>query len=108
MPVENCFSLQWGYDGVDKFAVNENMGSAAQLKELIEEDGKAEIQYFAQEERPHNIDFSVAIEKLCSMYKMKEITIEEVGTYVFDMVCNNEDTLSDVYTFTINAYETFE
>lgn len=36
LPVENCFSLQWGYDGVDKFAVNENMGSAAQLKELID------------------------------------------------------------------------
>ncbi len=36
MPVENTFSLQWGYDGVDKFAVNEKMGSAAQLKELID------------------------------------------------------------------------
>lgn len=36
MPVENCNSLQWGYDGVDKFAVNEKMGSAAQLKELID------------------------------------------------------------------------
>ena len=36
LPVENCFSLQWGYDGVDKFAINENMGNAAQLKELID------------------------------------------------------------------------
>lgn len=36
MPVENCFSLQWGYDGVDKFAINEKMGNAAQLKELID------------------------------------------------------------------------
>ncbi len=36
MPVENTFSLQWGYDGVDKFAVNENMGNTNKLKELID------------------------------------------------------------------------
>ena len=36
MPVENTFSKQWGYDGVDKFAVNENLGSAAKLKELVD------------------------------------------------------------------------
>lgn len=36
MPIENTFSKQWGYDGVDKFAVNENLGSAEQLKELID------------------------------------------------------------------------
>ena len=36
MPVENAYSKQWGYDGVDKFAVNENLGSAEQLKELID------------------------------------------------------------------------
>ena len=36
MPVENTFSKQWGYDGVDKFAVNEKLGGAVQLKELID------------------------------------------------------------------------
>ena len=36
MPVENTFSPQWGYDGVDKFAINEKLGNAAQLKELID------------------------------------------------------------------------
>ena len=36
MPVENCFSLQWGYDGVDKFAINEKMGKAEDLKKLID------------------------------------------------------------------------
>lgn len=36
MPVENTFSQQWGYDGVDKFAVNEKLGGALQLKELID------------------------------------------------------------------------
>lgn len=36
MPVENTYSKQWGYDGVDKFAVNEQLGSSAELKELID------------------------------------------------------------------------
>ena len=36
MPVENTYSMQWGYDGVDKFAVNEKLGGAAGLKELID------------------------------------------------------------------------
>jgi pullulanase/glycogen debranching enzyme len=36
MPVENTFSMQWGYDGVDKFAVNEKLGGAKDLKELID------------------------------------------------------------------------
>ena len=36
MPVENTFSKQWGYDGVDKFAVNEKLGGAEQLKSLID------------------------------------------------------------------------
>ncbi len=36
LPVENTYSQQWGYDGVDKFAVNEKLGGAVQLKELID------------------------------------------------------------------------
>lgn len=36
MPAENTFSLQWGYDGVDKFAVNEKLGGANKFKELID------------------------------------------------------------------------
>ena len=36
LPLENTYSLQWGYDGVDKFAVNEKMGGADKLKELID------------------------------------------------------------------------
>lgn len=36
MPVENTFSKQWGYDGVDKFAVNEKLGGPDGLKELID------------------------------------------------------------------------
>ena len=36
MPVENTFSKQWGYDGVDKFAVNEKLGGAEGLKGLVD------------------------------------------------------------------------
>lgn len=36
MPVENTFSKQWGYDGVDKFAANENLGGPDKLKELVD------------------------------------------------------------------------
>jgi 1,4-alpha-glucan branching enzyme len=36
MPVENTFSKQWGYDGVDKFAVNEQLGGAKGLKEFVD------------------------------------------------------------------------
>lgn len=36
LPVENTFSKQWGYDGVDKFAINEKLGGAEELKSLID------------------------------------------------------------------------
>ena len=36
MPVENTFSKQWGYDGADKFAVNEQLGGPDKLKEFID------------------------------------------------------------------------
>lgn len=36
MPLENCYSKQWGYDGVDKFAINERLGTSEELKELID------------------------------------------------------------------------
>lgn len=35
MPVENTYGYNWGYDGVDKFAVSHTLGGADKLKELI-------------------------------------------------------------------------
>ncbi len=35
MPVENTYSFNWGYDGVDKYAPNHTYGSPDDLKELI-------------------------------------------------------------------------
>lgn len=35
MPVENTYSKQWGYDGVDKFAVNDKIGGSKGMKEFI-------------------------------------------------------------------------
>jgi len=36
MPVENTYSYNWGYDGVDKFAVATYMGGPDKLKELVD------------------------------------------------------------------------
>ncbi len=36
MPVENTFSFNWGYDGVDKFAPSEHLGGPDELKSLID------------------------------------------------------------------------
>ncbi len=35
MPVENTYSFNWGYDGVDKYAPNHTYGTPDDLKELI-------------------------------------------------------------------------
>ncbi len=35
MPVENTYSFNWGYDGVDKYAPNHTYGKPDDLKELI-------------------------------------------------------------------------
>ncbi|MBQ7287217.1 MAG: hypothetical protein IJW73_05590, partial [Candidatus Gastranaerophilales bacterium] len=37
MPVENTYSYNWGYDGVDKFAVSNFLGGPDRLKEFIDE-----------------------------------------------------------------------
>lgn len=37
MPVENTFSYNWGYDGVDKFAPAQYLGGPDKLKEFINE-----------------------------------------------------------------------
>ena len=36
MPLENCFSYNWGYDGVDKFAPHKGYGTPNDLKSLID------------------------------------------------------------------------
>lgn len=36
MPVENTYGYNWGYDGVDKFAVSHTLGGPDKLKELID------------------------------------------------------------------------
>ncbi len=35
MPLENTYSFNWGYDGVDKYAPNHTYGTPDELKELI-------------------------------------------------------------------------
>lgn len=65
--------------------ISEKFEQIGGLEKYIEKYKKAEIQYFAKEEKPHNIDFSIAIEKLCSMYQMKEITVHPPLTNNFDI-----------------------
>ncbi len=36
MPVENTYSFNWGYDGVDKYAPNHTYGTPDDLKELVD------------------------------------------------------------------------
>ena len=36
MPVENTYSFNWGYDGVDKYAPNHTYGTPDDLKALID------------------------------------------------------------------------
>ena len=36
MPVENTYSFNWGYDGVDKFAPNHTYGTPDELKTLVD------------------------------------------------------------------------
>lgn len=36
MPLENCFSYNWGYDGVDKFAPHKDYGTPNDLKSLVD------------------------------------------------------------------------
>lgn len=65
--------------------ISEKFDQLGGVEKYVEKYGKAEIQFFAKEEKPHNIDFSVAIEKLCSMYKMKEITVHPPLVNYFDI-----------------------
>ena len=65
--------------------ISEKFEQIGGLEKYIEKYKKAEIQYFAKEEKPHNIDFSVSIEKLCSMYKMQEITVHPPLVNYFDI-----------------------
>ena len=43
MPVENTYSFNWGYDGVDKFAPNHTYGTPDDLKTLIDYAHKLEL-----------------------------------------------------------------
>ena len=43
MPVENTYSFNWGYDGVDKFAPNHTYGTPDDLKTLIDFAHKLEL-----------------------------------------------------------------
>lgn len=65
--------------------ISERTEQLGGVEKFVEKYQKAEIQYFAKEERPHYIDYAPAIEKYCSMYNLKEITIHPPLDYYFDI-----------------------
>ena len=67
--------------------ISEKFEQLGGVEKYIEKYQKAEIQYFPRESHIHKVDFEPAIKKLCSMYKMKEITIHPpLGNYDIEAV----------------------
>lgn len=67
MPVENCFSFNWGYDGVDKFAPNRTYGTPDDLKSLID---------FA-----HSINLNVIMDIVPNHFGPDMVDVQNAGPY---------------------------
>lgn len=55
--------------------ISEKFEQLGGVEEFIKKYGKTEIQYFPRENNIHEINFEPAIKEVCSMCKIKEITI---------------------------------
>ena len=67
MPVENTYSYNWGYDGVDKFAPAQYLGGADKLKELINE--------------AHNIGLNVIMDMVPNHIGVDGSQLQKTGPY---------------------------
>ncbi|MCR5261120.1 MAG: alpha amylase C-terminal domain-containing protein [Candidatus Gastranaerophilales bacterium] len=67
MPVENCFSYNWGYDGVDKFAPNRTYGTPNDLKDLID--------------YAHSINLNVIMDIVPNHFGPDMVDIQNAGPY---------------------------
>ncbi len=67
MPVENCFSYNWGYDGVDKFAPNKAYGKPNDLKSLID--------------YAHSINLNVIMDMVPNHFGPDMVDIQNAGPY---------------------------
>ena len=67
MPVENCFSFNWGYDGVDKFAPNKTYGTPNDLKELID--------------YAHSLNLNVIMDMVPNHFGPDMVDVQNAGPY---------------------------
>lgn len=67
MPVENCFSFNWGYDGVDKFAPNRTYGTPNDLKSLID--------------YAHSINLNVIMDIVPNHFGPDMVDVQNAGPY---------------------------
>ncbi|MBQ4646541.1 MAG: alpha amylase C-terminal domain-containing protein [Candidatus Gastranaerophilales bacterium] len=67
MPVENTYSYNWGYDGVDKFAPSNFLGGADMLKDLINS--------------AHNIGLNVIMDMVPNHIGVDGSQLQKTGPY---------------------------
>ncbi|MBQ2645359.1 alpha amylase C-terminal domain-containing protein [bacterium] len=95
MPVENCFSYNWGYDGVDKFAPNRTYGTPNDLKSLID--------------YAHSINLNVIMDMVPNHFGPDMVDIQNAGPYTdgcneFGLKFNYEkDNYEHSRNFIVNA-----
>lgn len=95
MPVENCFSYNWGYDGVDKFAPNKAYGKPNDLKSLID--------------YAHSINLNVIMDMVPNHFGPDMVDIHNAGPYTdgcneFGLKFNYErDNYKYARMFIVNA-----
>lgn len=68
MPTENTYSYNWGYDGVDKFAVASYMGGADKLKEFVDE--------------AHNVGLNVIMDMVPNHLGPDGAQLDKTGPYI--------------------------
>lgn len=76
MPVENTYSYNWGYDGVDKFAPAEHRGGPDQLKDFID--------------YAHNIGLNVIMDVVPNHLGPDGASLLKTGPYIKGTNCFGE------------------
>lgn len=73
MPVENTYSFNWGYDGVDKYAPNHTYGTPDDLKELIN--------------RAHELNLNVIMDIVPNHLGPDIAELQNTGPYIEGINC---------------------
>ena len=89
MPVENTYSFNWGYDGVDKYAPNHTYGTPDDLKSLID--------------YAHSLDLNVIMDIVPNHLGPDIAELQKTGPYIEGENCfgykfNYEKDENSIYT----------